>query len=59
MTEGRLFHKVGPAWAKARVPQVVATSNGSDPPQGLDERHINRYASDSGKRGGGGGVWSR
>ena len=23
MTEGRLFHKVGPAWAKARVPQVV------------------------------------
>ena len=37
MTEGRLFHKVGPAWAKARVPQVVANFGITREPE-LDER---------------------
>ena len=37
MTEGRLFHKVGPAWAKARVPQVVANFEITREPE-LNER---------------------
>ena len=37
MTEGRSFHKVGPAWAKARVPQVVANFGIMREPE-LDER---------------------
>ena len=37
MTEGRLFHKVGPAWAKACVPQVVANFGITREPE-LDER---------------------
>ena len=40
MTEGRLFHnmhKVGPAWAKARVPQVIANFGITREPE-LDER---------------------
>ena len=41
MTESRFFHKVGPAWAKARVPQVVANFGITREPE-LDERRSNR-----------------
>ena len=37
MNIGRLFHKAGPAWAKARSPQVFADFGTTREPE-LDER---------------------